>query len=660
MAGKLYILSCQGFRPEIEAVIAAAGWTDVATVFFPVRCGHPPLKWQELRPLLPEDCTHVLLIGGVCLHELGEPPSGTPPVQLFPLEECFHLVAPPALVNEAIARGSYLMTPGWLADWRKNLRKLGFEEADAAEFFRDCSQDMVLLDTGVMADMTDKLAELAVAVGLPASRVALGLDYARLLLSLLVTEWHLDEERLRAQQCEQNASHEHADNMAAMDFMGRVALLKSEEETVAAIEELFHMLFAPEEFYYVHCEDGIARNGNMPRQVLIQAQRLAADWAWTGSGKGFLLRITHSGTVLGIVVADRFAFPEYRERYLDLARSIAGVCGLAIENARIYRKIKAAEESLRKSEHSLKMAQAIAHVGHWEWNIHTAEMRWSDEIYRILGLEPQKLAPSHDNYFRAVHPDDRARVNDQIGTLREGESCNCEYRVVLPDGQVRTVHSVIEIVTLDGEDKPTMIGTLRDITSREVEMLGVVQDISERKELEMQLAQEAHTDALTGCANRRYFLGLASQQLAHVHRYGGEMSVLMIDLDHFKTVNDRYGHQIGDQALQKLVQICGRNLRDVDVIGRLGGEEFAILLPETGLLKAHEAAERLRHEVAEATLPLEDKAPLKFTISIGVATIAPEESFESALDRADQALYKAKNTGRNRVMVADDVARPQK
>ena len=180
-----------------------------------------------------------------------------------------------------------------------------------------------------------------------------------------------------------------------MDFLGRLPLLKDEHETIAAIEEMFHMLFAPQVFHYMRIGDGSATyvEDTFPPDLLRQARDLHSDWAWTDSHTGFLLRISRAKETLGIIAIDRFSFPEYRDHYLNLALSIAGVAGLAIDNARTYRRILEAEEALRKSERSLKLAQAMAHLGHWELNVGTGDIRWSDETYRILGYDPGNTRP---------------------------------------------------------------------------------------------------------------------------------------------------------------------------------------------------------------------------------------------------------------------------
>jgi len=176
-------------------------------------------------------------------------------------------------------------------------------------------------------------------------------------------------------------------------------------------------------------------------------------------------------------------------------------------------------------------------------------------------------------------------------------------------------------------------------------------DVTPQKELRDKLVEQANTDALTGCKSRRYFFDNAEREFIRIRRYGGGMCMLMLDLDNFKSINDKHGHQVGDAVLKKLVQLCQAQLRDVDVVGRLGGEEFAVMLPETASELALEIAERLCKAVAAEAIELADKSSLHFTTSIGVASWGEgDASIEEILDRADSALYRAKMAGRNRVL----------
>ncbi|MBI1175466.1 MAG: diguanylate cyclase [Sideroxydans sp.] len=184
-------------------------------------------------------------------------------------------------------------------------------------------------------------------------------------------------------------------------------------------------------------------------------------------------------------------------------------------------------------------------------------------------------------------------------------------------------------------------------------LVGLGVDITERRKLEQELVRQAKTDPLTGVSNRRHFIEMAEQEILRARRYGKPLSVLMLDLDEFKLINDRYGHQAGDGVLCKVCDIYRLTLRVVDIVGRMGGEEFAILLPETNAEKAVEVAERLRQDIAHTAIPMGGDEVLHITASIGICTLGPEgDDIDVLLNRADQAMYQVKRSGRNRVEVA--------
>lgn len=160
----------------------------------------------------------------------------------------------------------------------------------------------------------------------------------------------------------------------------------------------------------------------------------------------------------------------------------------------------------------------------------------------------------------------------------------------------------------------------------------------------------ATTDDLTGLLNRRAFCAQADAARMLAQRQQQPIALLMLDIDHFKQINDRFGHATGDQALLKFSGTCGAALREYDILGRMGGEEFVLALPDTGLAAARGVAERLRQAVMETQL-LTCGNRYTMTVSIGVVVIAPDEDLPSALARADHALYQAKHAGRNRVEV---------
>ena len=173
-------------------------------------------------------------------------------------------------------------------------------------------------------------------------------------------------------------------------------------------------------------------------------------------------------------------------------------------------------------------------------------------------------------------------------------------------------------------------------------------EIETRKALEMELRVLATTDPLTGLYNRRRFLELGEYEIQREVRNRDGLSLLALDLDYFKRVNDKFGHAAGDEVLRRFAWICKSCLRAMDSIGRTGGEEFAILLPQSALEDARRVGERIRAEVEAYGMPGPD-GPFQVTVSIGAAAFQPEDTFEHLLARADAHLYAAKRAGRNRV-----------
>jgi diguanylate cyclase (GGDEF)-like protein len=174
--------------------------------------------------------------------------------------------------------------------------------------------------------------------------------------------------------------------------------------------------------------------------------------------------------------------------------------------------------------------------------------------------------------------------------------------------------------------------------------------VAKLKLSQTKLEQLATTDPLTGLNNRKRVMGILSDFYAYYRRYEAEFSVLMLDVDHFKVVNDTYGHQAGDTVLKQVAELLNENLRNVDAAGRYGGEEFIVLLAESGVDESIQAAERIRKAVANHTFIHEDQK-IQINISVGIARIHKQDRDEQkVVGRADMALYRAKDEGRNRVV----------
>jgi len=180
----------------------------------------------------------------------------------------------------------------------------------------------------------------------------------------------------------------------------------------------------------------------------------------------------------------------------------------------------------------------------------------------------------------------------------------------------------------------------------------IERDLTEHKMLESRLEMLASTDMLTELPNRLATMNKAAKEFARAKRYSRPLSIVMIDVDHFKTINDNHGHSVGDYVLKEFSKICSAILRDSDVLGRIGGEEFILLLPDTPETSAKQVAERMRARLANTTIK-HDELELTITASFGVASFtSDDDSLEEMIERADSAMYAAKNGGRNQVQSA--------
>lgn len=164
----------------------------------------------------------------------------------------------------------------------------------------------------------------------------------------------------------------------------------------------------------------------------------------------------------------------------------------------------------------------------------------------------------------------------------------------------------------------------------------------------------ATTDALTGLSNRRAFLDWAGRELRRSHRYHDPMSLILLDIDHFKRINDNHGHAAGDVVLATVARLLAGTVRNCDVVARWGGEEFVLALPSTPLTGASEVAERARRLIEAAVIQARPSTPIPVTASFGAAELLKGETMEQMIDRADRAMYEAKSSGRNRVRCAGD------
>jgi diguanylate cyclase (GGDEF)-like protein/PAS domain S-box-containing protein len=302
------------------------------------------------------------------------------------------------------------------------------------------------------------------------------------------------------------------------------------------------------------------------------------------------------------------------------------------QERRREREASAAERKYRELVERLPVVTYVAEpgeIGAWVYI--------SPQIERIMGYTPQEWMDDPSIWANAIHPEDRDRVLDAEERLKTGKRPSAlEYRLITRGGSVLWV-SDEAVMRAEPEDGVWLLD-------------GLFVDISDRKAAESQLQQLADHDALTGLLNRRRFIEDLTLELKLAKREQRRSTVLVIDVDNFKYVNDSLGHHAGDQLIRSVAKVLGTGLREADTLSRLGGDEFALLLRGTAGDDAAPVAQRLIQAVRDHSFAIATE-PIAVTASAGLASIGGDETAEEVLADADMAMYESKRSGRDRVMV---------
>ncbi|WP_169729314.1 sensor domain-containing diguanylate cyclase [Solimonas soli] len=303
---------------------------------------------------------------------------------------------------------------------------------------------------------------------------------------------------------------------------------------------------------------------------------------------------------------------------------------------RVNAELQASHDALIESNERFRLTLQNAPIGFAHVALDGSFLSVNSSLCEMLGYAEGQLLMK--TFQDITHPDDLDQDLAYVAQLLGGERIS--YRM-----QKRYFHRFGHIVYIQLD-----VSLVRSADGRPLHFISQIQDITRRIEQERALEQRALTDDLTGLPNRRAFLDAAARLIAQAGR-GGSVGLLMIDLDHFKDINDTRGHASGDQVLRAMKDIVGPMLRASDLFARLGGEEFAVLLPNSSMLHAREVAERLRRTIETAGLRSADGRAVPLTASFGVTASEGKESIEAIFERADRAMYGAKRAGRNCVVV---------
>ncbi len=318
----------------------------------------------------------------------------------------------------------------------------------------------------------------------------------------------------------------------------------------------------------------------------------------------------------------------------DSGQQLIGVLGIA----RDITKRKRAEKALQESNDKFQALTETTHDFIWEVNADGIFTYCSPQVKNILGYQPEELIGKPA--FDCMPSAEKKRVQKIF------------HQVVAERSSLKAVENIN--LTADGREI-TLESSARPFFDERGNLLGfrgIDRDITERKLAEEEMKYMVNHDALTGLYNRRVVVQQLSNDINRANRYQHPISVFMLDIDHFKAVNDTYGHQTGDEVLHSFAQIIKNSIRNTDYAARYGGEEFVIVLPQTALEKAHEMAERLLAKIVQFDFPVGSGKTIKLSASIGVAAFPQsEQSWEQLINCADKAMYLAKESGRNQVVV---------
>ena len=317
-------LVCRHYRAEALAACAQSELRGVRVDAFPSRCGRPGVSWNELEALRATPDEPLVVFGGACLAKLDQAEALARGIDLHLFNVCQEMLVNPKLVEEFLAQGAYLVTQGWLKDWRAHLAQQGQHPKDVRDFWRESMTRLLLLDSGV-GDPCEEFLVFADYLGMPGVVLPLGLDHLRLLLERDILGARLRIQKIRSEGNLGQAQREAADRATAIDFLAALSQSLHGEQVIQGIIDLFTMLFHAERVTVLAMDD---RTNGIPEM---------GDRPYVETQTGFMVPLATSVGFAGILKVEGLNHPQFKTHYLNLAISMAGVCALAIQNARIYR-----------------------------------------------------------------------------------------------------------------------------------------------------------------------------------------------------------------------------------------------------------------------------------------------------------------------------------
>jgi diguanylate cyclase (GGDEF)-like protein/PAS domain S-box-containing protein len=315
---------------------------------------------------------------------------------------------------------------------------------------------------------------------------------------------------------------------------------------------------------------------------------------------------------------------------IRLIRSIRS----AVERARLEHALRESEEQYRTLVQSMQDGLFVLRASNFDFV--------NPALATMIGSTPEELQGT--NLVTLFLPEQRMGAEAFIEKAWDSDITQEREFILTGTGAEPALYVTVKLSKSTFGGKPALIGTVKDITRRRL-VESKLRETLEKVEL------LSITDELTGLFNRRHALAVAEAEVARSHRYGHYLSVIMLDIDHFKEINDSHGHLIGDRMLKEVAAMLTRELREIDTVARYGGDEFIIILPHTELEQARSIAERIRERAAMIEFKTDNDSLIRATLSLGITQMSSKkETLTDIIRRADQAMLSAKSGGRDAVV----------
>jgi diguanylate cyclase (GGDEF)-like protein len=684
MGDVLRILICKTYQREVESIIQTEGWKKIEMQLLPQACISPQTNKNALNRIHQIQKVgdgHDIVIGG-CLAITDSAIQGMDGQRVRTLDQCFSMLTNRSIVESLIQQGGYVLTPGWLAEWPAHLAEWGFNKETARSFFHECTHKLVLLDTGVYPESKQHLEGMGEYLNLPVESITVGTDYFRLFLSRIVADWEYEHSMQQTKEIIADMNRMSADHAMAFDILTDLTQATNETKAIEMILDMFDKLCPSEEISYHPILGGtvgsaIGRIIGASEEEAVQRWALSniGDYAWTTSGNGFFLRFRHFDETMGVLRQENIQMMQYKQQFLNLALSIAPLCGLTIANARTFQKLQDAEKTARREKEISETLREVTAELTMQLNLDEVLQQILISLYRVLSYTDAAIFLLEGTELHYVAG---RKVSDEGNPIPYSPPFHSiQIESILDHDQPFLFSDLTNNIGLQsyfgGERLQSMINVPLVLRGDLLGLLSLGNQSEESYgESEVMLAQSfaneasiaienarlfkelqvmATTDGLTGLYNRRYFYKIADLEFKRSSRYNRPLSMVMLDIDFFKRINDTYGHPAGDQVLSQVADCCRKNVRAADILGRYGGEEFCLMLPETDEENALSLAERLRRRISEMNF-INIKDPVHVTVSEGIACFRPDcATLEDLLRRCDEALYDAKHSGRNCVRI---------